>query len=145
MDTPLNDPPPQAPELKVTLHGSSRPGLPLLSISGALGPEGWQHIREACSSMTGRIRGLDFSGVTHVQTTTDDAASFGRQLVRQSIFHPRLPRHLFIAPGDLLYGLCRIVAMNLDHAGIGASVFRSLDAALLALEQEKRQPDPGLS
>lgn len=129
-------------QLKVTRLGASRYGLPLLSVSGGLGADGWQVIREACRQMNGRTRVLDFSGVTHVQTSLDDAASFGRQLARQSVFNPRLPCHVFIAPGDLLFGLCRVVEMNLDTAGLTAVVFRSLGAALKWLARENRLPDP---
>jgi hypothetical protein len=132
----------QENQLKVSHLGAGRYGVPVLSVSGGLGPEGWPLIREACRQMCGRTRLLDFSGVTHVQTSLDDAAAFGRQLARQSVFNPRLPCHLLIAPGDLLFGLCRVIEMNLDTAGLKAVVFRSVGAALKWLGEENRLPNP---
>ena len=116
-------------------------GVPIPAVRGALGGDGWQAICEACCQLTGRILVLDFSGVTHCQTSLDDASSFGRQLARQAIFNPPLPCHVLIAPGDLLFGLCRVVQMNLDTAGLNAAVFRSAGAALKWLEQEDRLVD----
>ncbi len=142
MDTNFMDLSLQANQLQVSHLGASRYGLPLLSVSGALGPEGWAVIREACRQMSGRTRLLDFSGVSHIQTSLDDAAAFGRQLARQSVFNPRLPCHVLIAPGDLLFGLCRVIEMNLDTSGLKAVVFRSVGSALKWLAQENRLPDP---
>ncbi len=140
MDTIFIDPSLMENQLTVTITGADRHGVPILSINGALGSEGWQLIREACGPLPGRTRILDFSGVTHCQTSLDDASSFGRQLARQAVFNPMLPCHLLIAPGDLLFGLCRVVQMNLDTAGLNAAVFCSVGAAFKWLEQENRMP-----
>ena len=141
MDTIFIEPSLMENQLTITLTRSDEHAVPILSISGALGSEGWQVICEACGTMPGRTRILDFSRVTHCQTSLDDASSFGRQLARQAIFNPMLPCHVLIAPGDLLFGLCRVVQMNLDTAGLHAAVFRSIGAALKWLEQEDRLMD----
>ena len=142
MDTIFIDPSLMQNQLTVTLMEADQHGVPILEVGGALGGEGWQVICEACSQLPGRTRVLDFSGVTHCQTSLDDASSFGRQLARQAIFNPMLPCHVLIAPGDLLFGLCRVVQMNLDTAGLSAAVFRSVGAALKWLEQENRLGGP---
>ena len=115
--------------------------MPVLRIHGQLTEAGWPALAEACGKVPGRLRVLDFSGVTHCQTATEDAASFGRRLGRQSAATPEPSCHIMIAPGDLLFGLCRIIQMNLDMARIKAAVFRSVTAATHWLEEENLLPD----
>lgn len=110
--------------------------LPILQIKGKLTDEGWSRIAGATSRMSGPLKVLDFSGITHCQTTSDDAASFGRQLARQKVGPEDTNCHVLVAPGDLLFGLCRVVQVNLDMAGIQAAVFRSVTTATRWLEQE---------
>lgn len=141
MDTIFIEPSLMQNQLNVSLLEADQRGVPILAVRGALSGEGWQVICDACGQLPGRIRVLDFSGVTHCQTSLDDASSFGRQLARQAIFNPMLPCHVLIAPGDLLFGLCRVVQMNLDTAGLNAAVFRSVGAALKWLDEENLLAD----
>ena len=143
MNTPPDSfPDPADPGLRFDLTQDPGHGLPVLGIHGALTGTGWTHLAAACSRMTGPLRVLDFTGVTLCRTTSDDAGQFGRQLARQPANHAERPCHVLVAPGDLLFGLCRVIQMNLDMALMKASVVRTTAAATRWLQQENLLPAP---
>jgi hypothetical protein len=130
------------PTSAFSLTASPRHQLPVLRIEGPFSDESWLGLVLICKELEGSVRILDFSGVTHCQTSTDDAAAFGRQLARHAMTSFARPHHVLIAPGDLLFGLCRVIQMNLDMAQIKAGVFRTLDSAVKWLGEENQLPQP---
>ncbi len=127
---------PAEPALSFELTQQTCHGIPVLQIKGKLTDEGWPVLAQVCGAMSGRIRVLDFTGVTHCGTTSEDAASFGRMVARQSSAAGVRPCLVLVAPGDLIFGLSRVVQMNLDMAGVTAAVFRSVPSAVHWLEEE---------
>lgn len=119
--------------------------LPVLGLFGHLSEDCWAGLASVCNDLPDPVVVFDFTNVTHCQTSTDDAAAFGRQLARQASATPSRSHHALIAPGDLLYGLCRVIQMNLDMAHLKAGVFRSLDSALKWLKEEKMLPQKPLA
>ena len=142
MQTPPKSFPAPETALRFDLTHELRNHLPVLQIKGGLTDAGWLQVAEACARLTGPLRVLDFSGVTHCKTTSEDAASFARQLAREKAATPDRPSYVLIAPGDLLFGLCRVIQMNLDMARMKACVSRSVAAATRWLEQENLLPIP---
>lgn len=110
-------------------------GLVGFQIRGPLDDSGWSELGKACANLSGRFRLLDFSPVTQCHTSLEEAAAFGRSLVRSAA--KDRPIYLMVVPGDLLFGLCRMVQMTLDTACLSAGVFRTIPAALLCLEQNQ--------
>jgi len=108
-------------------------GIAGLSISGALEEAGWSALAEVCANLEGTTHVLDFTDVLACHSLLEDAAAFGRHLIRSA--GTRRPCYLMVAPRDLMFGMCRRVQMTMDDACLSVGVFRTLPMALLWLKQ----------
>jgi hypothetical protein len=129
-------PPKNQPAFMLELTHSLLPGIPVYQVHGALADQGWGSLVEACGLEPSHLRVIDFSGVTHCDSQTSDAASFARRLSREGSPMTSSACHVLIAPGDLLFGFCRVIQSHLDMAGQKAAVVRSLTAAQQWLRTE---------